>query len=57
MENQNTYSLDANCTNCTFAGPVEIPRGKTLEEMDCPTCGNKKSLVKKPKTETYYKFR
>jgi predicted RNA-binding Zn-ribbon protein involved in translation (DUF1610 family) len=56
-ENVNTYKIDANCTNCDFSGEVEIPKGKTLEEISCPTCGNKKSLTKKPKTSTYYKFR
>lgn len=57
MENQNTYSLDATCKNCNFEGSVQIPKGKTLDEIDCPTCGNKKSLVQKPKTGTYYKIR
>jgi len=33
-----TYAVSANCSNCDFSGPVEIPRGTGLEMVRCPTC-------------------
>ncbi len=33
-----TYAVSANCSNCGFSGPVEIPRGTGLEMVRCPIC-------------------
>jgi len=37
MENE-TYELDAFCKNCNFQGKIQIPKGMTLVEIQCPTC-------------------
>ena len=43
--NSGTYTLDVKCSNCHFSkDKFEIPKGKKLDEIECPTCGNKKVL-------------
>ncbi len=40
-ENGETYTEEVSCSNCSFHGEVEIERGKTLGDVDCPRCGVK----------------
>lgn len=53
QENRDTYQQEAKCKNCDFFGNVDTPKGKKLEEMICPECGNDKVLVKKLKPYSF----
>lgn len=39
------YSIDAECSNCSFSGKIEIKKGILVEDSlprtKCPTCGCK----------------
>lgn len=34
-----TYKIKARCSNCGFAGEVEVRLGLELNSVICPTCG------------------
>jgi hypothetical protein len=39
MENI-TYKKSVYCQNCDFKGEIEITKGYTTEQTECPICGN-----------------
>ncbi|GEM_PF-1200272 len=40
-EGKGTYIERMSCSNCSFHGDVEIEKGKSLVEVDCPRCETK----------------
>lgn len=36
-----TYSVQVACRNCMFFGLLTFPRGKMVDDHDCPGCGCK----------------
>ena len=35
-----SYSINVVCSNCDYAGEMELPKGTPVgEQMECPTCG------------------
>jgi hypothetical protein len=53
MSNKPTYTIECECNNCDFSGPVEIEKGTVaaLGNIVCPNCGCR-HLKKKVKTTT-----
>lgn len=35
-----TYKAKVYCSNCDFRAEIDIPKGQTIDEAPCPTCGN-----------------
>ncbi len=44
----NTYQIEAYCTNCNFEGPIDIEKGKLVEDQECSSCGNKTLQKRNP---------
>ena len=38
MEKNEYYKLEVVCKNGDFKGIIDIPKGQTLEETECPNC-------------------
>jgi len=38
---EDTYVEELTCSNCSFHGKVEIEKGKSREETECPRCGTR----------------
>ncbi len=40
MTETNSYKKSVYCQNCDFKGEIEIQKGQTIEQTECPNCGN-----------------
>lgn len=59
MSNKATYTIECECNNCDFSGPVEIEKGTVaaLGNIVCPNCGCRhlKNKVKPAPIDTWVK--
>lgn len=47
IEQLTTYTVTVDCLNCKKVYAVEIPKGKPIEQSECPVCGCKMLRVTK----------
>jgi len=36
---EGTYEQKVKCVNCSYTGPIDIPKGQSVTGTECPRCG------------------